>query len=66
MKNKKMLDVLGTILLLIGFFLAFLPHVAHVAVGLGNETSHLKHVIYGMITVVIALAILVYNNKKSQ
>ncbi len=50
-------------LLFTGFFLAFLPHAVHVAVGLNNETSHLKHVIIGMILVVIALAILIYNNK---
>lgn len=62
MKNK-LLDVLGTILLFIGFVLAFLPHAAHTAIGLDNDTSHTKHVITGIILVILALAILVYNNK---
>ena len=53
----------ATIFLFIGFFLAFLPHAVHTAVGLGDETSHLKHVIYGMIIVICSLAILIYNNK---
>ena len=63
MNKQKVLDVFGTLILIVGFFLAFLPHAAHVAIGLGNETSHLKHVIYGMTLVVIALSILIYNNK---
>ena len=63
MNKQKVFDVFGTLILIIGFFLAFLPHAAHVAIGLGNETSHLKHVIYGMTLVVTALLILIYNNK---
>ena len=62
MKHRKSLDVIGTILLLTGFFLAFLPHAVHIAVGLSDETSHIKHVVYGISLVVIALIILVYNN----
>ena len=61
MKNKT-LDIVGTILLFIGMFLAFLPHAVHIAVGLDNETSHTKHVVYGLILVVASLAILIYNN----
>ncbi len=61
-KHNKFLDIAGTILLVIGFFLAFLPHAAHIAVGLDNEISHTEHVVYGMILVVIALGILIYNN----
>ena len=60
--NKKILDVAGTILLFIGFFFAFLPHAFHEKAGF-SEQSHLQHVIYGMIAVVVALAILIYNNK---
>ena len=59
---KKFLDVIGTIILAIGMFLAFLPHAVHISVGLNNETSHAKHVIIGIVLIVIALAILVYNN----
>jgi len=61
-KHNKFLDIIGTILLAIGFFLAFLPHAVHIAVGLDNETSHTEHVVYGMILVVTALGILIYNN----
>ena len=63
MSYKKAVDAVGTALLIIGFFLAFLPHAVHVTVGLDDETSHLRHVITGMILVVIALGILIYNNK---
>ena len=63
MKHNKLFDFIGTLMLLTGFFFAFLPHAVHIAVGLSGETSHIKHVIYGMILVVAALAILVYNNK---
>ena len=60
--KSKILDVVGTILLVIGFFFAFLPHAAHIAAGLDNEASHTKHVITGIILIIIALIILVYNN----
>lgn len=59
--NKKIVDVIGTILLIIGFFLAFLPHAFHQKVGF-TESSHIKHVVYGIIIVAAALGILVYNN----
>ena len=60
--NKKIFDVIGIILLFIGFFFAFLPHALHAKAGL-EETSHLKHVISGMFLVIIALCILIYNNR---
>ena len=63
MKQKRLFDIIGTILLFIGFFLAFLPHALHVKAGLDEGTSHLNHVISGMAIVIIALGILVYNNK---
>lgn len=61
MKRKKILDVIGTILLFTGFLLAFLPHAFHSRIGLSEQT-HLKHVITGIVLVLIALGILVYNN----
>ena len=60
--NKKIADIAGTILLFIGFFFAFLPHVYHDKIGF-SESSHLKHVVYGLVTVIAGLGILVYNNK---
>ena len=63
MKYNKIVDVIGTIVLVIGFFFAFLPHAVHTAVGLRSETSHLKHLVYGIILVICALGILIYNNK---
>ncbi len=62
MKHKKTLDVIGTILLAIGFGLAFLPHAFHARIGLEDET-HLEHVVSGIIAVITALFILIYNNK---
>ena len=63
MKENKLVDIASTIILFMGMFLAFLPHALHVKAGLDNETSHLRHVVFGFILVVIALAILIYNNK---
>ncbi|MBI2654405.1 hypothetical protein HYX02_06385 [Candidatus Woesearchaeota archaeon] len=60
MKNK-IFDVLGTILLFIGFFLAFLPHAVHTTIGLGGETSHFRHILIGMALVIISLVILIKN-----
>ncbi|MBI3035002.1 hypothetical protein HYY71_01650 [Candidatus Woesearchaeota archaeon] len=63
MQHKKILDFIGTILLFIGMFLAFLPHALHVKSGLDESTSHLRHAITGIILVVTALGILIFNNK---
>ena len=62
MKHNKLFDFIGTLMLLTGFFFAFLPHALHAKAGF-SESPHINHVIYGMILVVAALAILVYNNK---
>jgi len=62
MKYKKLIDIAGTLLLFIGMSLAFLPHAFHSRVGLSEQT-HLKHVITGIVLVLIALGILIYNNK---
>ena len=63
MKYKNFLDFIATLILLIGMLIAFSSHAFHAKIGLNEETPHLKHVIYGMITAVIGLGILVYNNK---
>ena len=63
MHHSKIVDVIGTVLLLIGMLIAFSSHAFHARIGLSEETSHIKHVVYGMILVIIALAILIYNNK---
>ena len=60
--DKKLIDIAGTILLFMGFSLAFLPHAFHARIGLSEQT-HIKHVITGIAIVIAALAILVYNNK---
>jgi len=62
MKQKRLFDVIGTILLFIGMLIAFSSHAFHAKLGLGEETSHVKHVIYGMITAVTGLSLLIYNN----
>ena len=63
MKPNKLLDIIGILMLAIGFFLAFLPHAVHSAVGLNNSSSNLKHALTGISFVIIALGILIYNNK---
>ena len=62
MKHNKLIDVIATIILGIGMLIAFSSHAFHAKIGLSEETSHVKHVIYGMVTAVIGLGILVYNN----
>ena len=63
MKQHKIIDIIGTILLLIGFILAFLPHAFHASIGLDDSVSHTRHVITGIALVILALAVLIYNNK---
>ena len=63
MHNNKIVDVIGTLLLIIGMFLAFLPHAFHVKAGLDEGTSHLKHVVTGLILIVVGLGFLIYNNE---
>ena len=63
MTKKKIFDMTGTLLLFTGFSLAFLPHALHAKIGLDDDNSHIKHVVAGMIIVVIALMALAYNSK---
>ena len=62
MKKSKLLDIIGTLSLFIGFILAFLPHAFHASVGLNDSVSHTKHVVAGIALVLAALVVLVYNN----
>lgn len=64
MDIKKTLFGVGTVILFIGFFFAFLPHTAHTSIGLGSETSHVKHVIIGSILILIGIVILILTEKK--
>lgn len=61
-KPSVFLNVLGTLMLFAGFVLAFLPHASHVSLGLVDE-DHTQHVAQGSVLVVMALALLVHNNK---
>ena len=63
MNCKKIIDATATLILLIGMLIAFSSHAFHSKLGLSEETTHLTHVIYGMITAVIGLGVLIYNNK---
>ena len=62
MKHNKFVDVVGTIILAAGMLIALSSHAFHARIGLSEETSHVKHVIYGMVAAVIGLGILIYNN----
>ena len=63
MNHSKLLDVIGTIILAAGMLIAFSSHAFHARIGLGDETSHLTHEIYGMAGALLGLGILIYNNK---
>ena len=59
--NKKLIEIAGTLILAAGAFFAFLPHVFHAKAGLVEDT-HIKHVVYGIILIVLGLGILIHNN----
>ena len=63
MKIQKAVDAIATMILAIGMLIAFSSHAFHAKIGLGEEASHLKHVITGLSLIVASLAILIYNNK---
>ena len=63
MKHSKLLDIIGTLTLGIGMIIAVSSHAFHARIGLGEETSHLTHIILGMALVILGLGILVWNNK---
>ena len=62
MQKKKILDSIGTIILFMGFSLAFLPHALHSRVSIISNESHTEHVIQGIVLVIVGLGILIYNN----
>ncbi|MBI2545058.1 MAG: hypothetical protein HYW22_00445 [Candidatus Aenigmarchaeota archaeon] len=65
MKSHDIVNILGTIGLVIGVFFAFLPHALHsglgALIGLG-DTPHETHVVIGFVLMIISLAVLGYNN----
>ena len=63
MNKKRLAELIGTVLLFLGMFYAFLPHAFHGQVSLASDAAHYSHVTYGMIGVIIGLGILVYSNK---
>ncbi len=63
MKQNKPLDIIGTIILGAGMLIAFSSHAFHSKIGLGEETSHITHIIYGIVLVLLGLGILIWNNK---
>jgi len=58
---NKIFDVLGTILLAVGLFFAFLPHASHEKTGFAAET-HSTHVATGITLLLIGRGILIVNN----
>lgn len=63
MKQSKFADIAGTLVLLAGAILAFLPHAFHSRIGLDADISHAKHIATGLILIVLGLFILAYSNK---
>ncbi|MBI2578747.1 MAG: hypothetical protein HYW26_03490 [Candidatus Aenigmarchaeota archaeon] len=62
MERKQIIDCIGTAMLFAGFLLAFLPHAAHISIGLKDE-DHTRHVMEGAAIIFVSLAVLIYNNK---
>ncbi|MBI1935563.1 hypothetical protein HYS31_03905 [Candidatus Woesearchaeota archaeon] len=61
MKHSKLLDFIGIIWLFIGLFFAFLPHTLHARAGF-EEQQHITHLAYGIVTAVVSIILLAYNN----
>lgn len=63
MVKSKSADIAGTILLVAGLLLAFLPHAAHASIGL-EESSHLIHVLAGLVIAIIGILTLTVSNRQ--
>ena len=61
--NKKYIDVITTVLMFIGFFIALLPHATHISAEHSAEHSHAKEITIGLIIGISSLIVLIYNNK---
>ena len=60
--DKKLIEAAGTIILAVGAFFAFLPHAFHAKAGFAEDT-HIKHVVYGIVLVLLGLGVLIYSNR---
>ena len=61
--KKDYLNIIFTILMFIGFFIALLPHATHIAAEHSVEHSHAKEITMGLIMGITSLIALIYNNK---
>ena len=59
MKQARIFYLVGAILLFIGLFWLFLPHAYHEQITEEHETSHITHMIEGIIITLIATLILI-------
>ncbi len=63
LKVKKVLFYAGTIVMLAGWIIAFLPHATHAQIGLGEDTDHLVHIFEGTLLVLVGLLGMVISSK---
>ena len=61
---KRLLFNTGTLVMLIGWIIAFLPHATHAKIGLG-EDKHLVHIFWGALLVLLGLLGMVISSKMS-
>ena len=60
--KKEYINIIFTILMFIGFFIALLPHATHIAAEHSGEHSHAKEITIGLIIGISSLIVLIYNN----
>ncbi len=65
--SKNPIYLIGSIILFLGLFYMFLPHVAHHAIAEGSgESSHFENIIYGLIGTLTGLALLFKSEKNEK
>ena len=62
MISKKAVDIVATVFLFLGFFLALSPHATHIAADHSQYHSHAKEITIGLIVGISSLLVLIYNN----
>mgnify|MGYP001615068551 CR=1 FL=1 len=63
MLSNKIVDIVATVFLFLGFLLALSPHATHIPADHSVYHSHAKEITVGLIIGISSLLVLVYHNK---
>lgn len=62
MKKGKL--IIGIVLLIIGAFYALMPHSVHISSGLDFGLSHVIHILFGTVLIVVGIVLLWITKKR--